>query len=147
MHIAHAVLRRDISEVACPGDAAGTLELGEGLLRIAAHVAVGRVVYDEVELWPVLGRLANIGHIRESTQVGKFLLYARCEKALVDTDVLDPCLHHLLVPLVGDLLVVHAPGIAADILVGVVTDRIALATIRLDPETRSLLIEHTRFTL
>jgi hypothetical protein len=29
----------------------------------------------------------------------------------VHADVLDACLHHLLVALVGHLLVVHAPGI------------------------------------
>jgi hypothetical protein len=57
--------------------------------------------------------------------------YARREQSLVYADVLDAGLHHLLVAPVGDLLVVHAPGVAADLLVGVVADRIALAGLRL----------------
>src|SRR5262245_18693832 len=62
------------------------LELGQRLLRIAADMAVGRVVDDEVELRPVFRRLAHVGHIGEAGQVRKLLLYPWREQALVNTD-------------------------------------------------------------
>jgi hypothetical protein len=77
-------------------------------------------------LRPILRRLAHVGHIGEAAQVGELLLDARREQSFVNADVLDAVLERQLVPLVGDLFVVHAPGVAANLLVGVIADRVAL---------------------
>ncbi len=71
----------------------------------------------------------------------ELLLEAGREQALVDADILDARLHHLLVALVGDLLVVEPPGIAADVLVRVVADGVALAGLRLQREAGIELVE------
>ena len=60
VHVAHAVLFWDVGEIARPGNAAGTFEFRERDRRIAADVAVGRVIDDEVEVRPVLRRLPDI---------------------------------------------------------------------------------------
>ncbi len=130
--VVDAVDFRDVGEVAGPGDAAGTLELLQRHVRIAADVAVGAVIDDEVELRPVFRRLAHIAGVDEAAQVRKLPVERGGEQALVDADVLDAGLDELLVALVGDLLVVHAPGIAADLLVGVVADRVALHRLGLE---------------
>ena len=82
--VADAVLRRDVREVAGPGDPPGALELGKRLRRIAADMAVGRVVDDEVELRPVLGSLPDIGDVGEAAQVGVLLLDCGREKSCCD---------------------------------------------------------------
>src|ERR1700674_115027 len=104
-------------------------------------MAVGGMIDDEIELRPVLGGLADIGDVGEASQIGKRLLYPRREQPLVDADVLAAFLHHLLVTLVGDFLVVHPPGITADVLMGVVADGVALAGLRLEREASVELVE------
>jgi hypothetical protein len=73
--VAHPVLRRDVGEVAGPGDASGALELCQRLLRVAADVAVGRVIDDEVELRPILRRLTDVGDIGEAALCKQSLDY------------------------------------------------------------------------
>ena len=60
------------------------------------------------------------------------------------TDVLDAVLHGQLIGLVGDLLVVHAPGVLALVLVGVVANRIALDGVGLHSERVLEMLEPTR---
>jgi hypothetical protein len=61
--VADAVFPRNVRKVAGPGDALGALEFGERLGRIAADMAIGRVVDDEIQLRPILRRLADIRDI------------------------------------------------------------------------------------
>ena len=82
--------------------------------------------------------------IGKAAEVGILLFDAWREQSLVDADVLDAGLHHPLIALVGDLLVVQPPRIAADVLVGVVADGVALAGLRLQREARVELVEPTR---
>ena len=99
---------------------------------LAADPAIGRVVDQEIELRPVLRRLADIADIGIGPQMREFLLDRRGEQALVDADVLDAGFRDLLVERVHQLFVVGVPRMLREFLVGVVADRIALPRIRLE---------------
>jgi hypothetical protein len=62
----------------------------------------------------------------------------------VNAYVLDTFVDHLLVALVGNLFVVHTPRIAADVLVGVVPDGVALTRLRLQRQRGVELVEPAR---
>src|SRR2546426_9852468 len=110
-----------------PLDAPALLELRPRLVhRAATGEAVARVVDDEVELRPVLGRAADVPHVGVGQEVRELLLDRGREQPLVDADVDEPRLERLLVERVDDLLVVEPPRVLADVLVGVVADRVAL---------------------
>jgi len=64
--------------------------------------------------------------------VRKLRLDRRREQSLVDADVDEARLQKLRVAFVRDLLVVQAPGVLADGLVGVVADRVALERVGLE---------------
>src|SRR5438045_6328418 len=53
-------------------------------------------------------------------------------RALVNADLVVAHLEQLLVERVDELVVVHAPRMLADVLVGVVADRVALERVRLE---------------
>ncbi len=78
-----------------------------------------------------LAALADVAHVRVGQQVRELLLRVRREEPFVHAHVHEAGLEELLVGLVGHLLVVHAPGILADLLVGVVADRVALERVGL----------------
>jgi hypothetical protein len=59
-----------VGKIADPSDATGAFKLGKSLIRVlgeaattAANVTIAGVVDDEVQLWPVPGRLANVTDI------------------------------------------------------------------------------------
>jgi hypothetical protein len=101
MDVVDAILGGDVGKVAGPGDASSPLEFGERFRRIAADMAVGRMVDDEIKLWPILRRLANVGHVGETAQARELLLDRWREQPLVHADILDACLDHLLIAFVG----------------------------------------------
>ena len=86
--VADAVLGRDLGEVAGPFDAAGLLELRIAVRRGAGRAgpAIGRVVDDEADLRPVLGRLADIVDRGVGREVREALLGRGRIEALVDAD-------------------------------------------------------------
>src|SRR5882724_2233187 len=131
--VVDAVLARGLREVRHPLDAPGLLELRPGVVRLAAAgEAVGRVVDDEVELRPVLGRLAHVSHVGVGEEMRELLLDGWREEPLVDADIDEAGLGEFLVGLVGDLLVVQTPRVLADFFVGLVADVVALERIRLE---------------
>jgi len=75
-------------EIGGPGDAAGALEFRQRDSWIAADMAIGRVVDDEVELRPVLRGLSDIGDVGEAAQV-RYCFSIPGGTALVDADILD----------------------------------------------------------
>ena len=90
--VVHAVLPGDVGEVGDPVDAAGALQLVPGVRGRAARAgdpAVRRVVDHEVELRPVLGRLADVVDVAVADEVRELRLDRRREQALVDADVLQ----------------------------------------------------------
>jgi hypothetical protein len=99
------------------------------------------VVDHEVELRPVLRRLADVADVAVADQVRKLLLHRRREQALVDADVLQAGtvgillrpFHQPLVERIHQLLVVQAEGMLGEVLVGVVADGVALPGIGLEP--------------
>ena len=74
--VGHAVLAGDLGQVGHPVHAAGLLELGERVGGVAAaREAIGPVIDDEVELRPVLRRLADIAHIGMRQQMWELLFH------------------------------------------------------------------------
>src|SRR4029450_287173 len=115
-----------------PLDAPGLLELRPGILYLAAAgETVAAVIDDEVDLRPVLGRLADVAHVRVGPPVRELLLDRRREQALVDAPLVVARLDELLVERIDELVVVHPPRVLAEVLVGVVADRVALERVRL----------------
>src|SRR5262245_10153304 len=62
--VLHALLGRDVGQVARPLDAPGLLELRQRRVGLLQEVPQSAVVHDEVDLRPVLGRLAEVAHGR-----------------------------------------------------------------------------------
>src|ERR1700733_2929177 len=114
-----------------PLDSAGAFEVRQRHLGVTADVAISGVIDDEIELRPILGGLADVRDVNETAQVGKLMFDARRKQPFMNADILDARFHHSLVTLVGDLLVVHPPRVAADLLMGIVADGVALAGFRL----------------
>ena len=98
----------------------------------AAGVAIAGMVDDEIQLRPVLGGFADVAHVHKGTQGGELLFDRGREQSLVDADVLDAVLDAHLVGAIGGFLVVHAPGMAGEIFVGVVADGVALDGVGLE---------------
>ena len=102
------------------------------------------MIDDEVELRPVLRRLAHVAHVRVLEQMRKLLLDLGREQTLVDAHVaqrrirLAP-LHELLVEGIGDLLVIEPPRPLGKMLVRVVADGVALP--RIGPVLLDLFLE------
>ncbi len=124
--IGDAIFRGNLGELADPRDPAGLVPLRHGFGGRAADMSVGGMVDDEIELRPILCRLADIAHIGIGGEVGKLPFDGGREQPLVDANILDARLHEPLVSGVHQLLVVEVPRIVAAFLVGVVADRVAL---------------------
>src|SRR4029453_3953548 len=82
--ILHALLTRDLGEVSRPLDAAGLLELGERRVGLLPEGAGGAGVNDEVDLGPVLGRLAEVAHGRVFPHLRPRRLVVERQEPLVD---------------------------------------------------------------
>jgi hypothetical protein len=98
----------------------------------AAGPAIPRVVDDEVELRPVLRRLADVAHVRVGTQMREALLDRGGNSPLWTQTFRQAGLHQLLVEGIHQLLVVERQGCLRQVLVGVVADRVALERIGLE---------------
>src|SRR6266850_2804969 len=83
--VLHAVLTRDLGEVARPLDPASLLELGERRIRLLQEVPEGAVVHDEVDLRPVLSRLAEVAHGGVLPHLRPRRLVIRRQEPFVDT--------------------------------------------------------------
>ena len=60
-------------------------------------MAIGAVIDDEIELRPILRRLADVAHVDEAAQIGELPLERRRKQALVHADVLDAGFDEFLV--------------------------------------------------
>jgi hypothetical protein len=130
--VGDAVLLGNLGEVADPGHTPGPHELVPAILGAAAGgVSVAAVIDDEVELRPILRGLAHVVHLGIGEEMRPSFSCCLREQAFVHADVLDAVFSAQLVGLVGDPLVVHAPGMLGLVLVGVVADGIALDRFRL----------------
>src|SRR5262245_46055807 len=89
------------------------------------------MIDDEVELRPVSRCLPYIPHIGMRQQVREFFSDRGREQSLVHADIDQPGLEASLVERVDYLLVIHAPGILTQLLMGIVTDGVALKRVRL----------------
>ena len=130
--VAHPVLGRDLGQVGGPLHAAGLLELGQRVLRRLLERPKRAVVDDEVELGPVLGRLAHVPDRVVLPDARPGLLVVGGQQALVDADGADAGLGDLLVERVHQLLVVEPP---VRLLLGReerITHRVALPAVRLE---------------
>jgi RNA polymerase sigma factor RpoD-like protein len=132
VHVAHAVLRRDLGQVGHPVDAAGLRSNCASVLGACRRPeAVARVVDDEVQLRPVLRRFGDVAHVGVLQQVREAFRHRRREQPLVHAHVDDARPSRALVERVEQLLVVHPPGVLRQVLVGVVADRVALERVGL----------------
>ena len=105
-------------DVADPGDllgigALGVDDLDAGAVGQPAVAAEAGVVDDEVEVGPVLGGLLQV------ERPARLLVERAQRQPLVDAEVLDAQRLGLLPERIGDLLVVHPPGLLADLGAGV----------------------------
>jgi len=116
----------NFGEVADPRAAPGLVEFLHAVGRFAADPAIARMVDEEIELRPILGRLADIADIGIGPQMRELLFGGGREQTLMDADVLDPRFHRLFIERVHQLLVIGVPGMVRLLLVGVVADRVAL---------------------
>ena len=133
VHVGDAILRRNLGEIGHPLDASCLLELCPRILgAAAAGEAVAAVIDDERHLRPVLGRSADVAHVGVREQVRELLLDRRREQSLVHAHLVVAGLEQLLVERIDELVVVHPPRVLAEVLVGVVADRIALERVGLE---------------
>ena len=103
----------------------------------AAGPTISRVVNNEIELRPVLCRLADVADVAVADQMGEFAFDRRREKSLVDADVdhagmVFAPFHQPFIERIHDLFVVEAIGMLGQMLVGVVADGVALPRIGLE---------------
>ena len=85
-----------------------------------------------------LRRLAHVPHVAVGAEAREALVQRRREEPLVDADVDEARLQHLLVGRVDELLVVHPPRVLALVLVRVVADGVALEGVGLELGDRAV---------
>ncbi len=112
------VALKDAEDLADPGDflrvvGFGIADFFAGAGGEKTRPAVGRVINDEVQIGPILG-----GFFEVERHAG-FLVERAQRQAFVDAEVLDAELARSLPKRIRDFLVVHEPGLLAELGAGV----------------------------